>query len=61
MVPISTRTAAPSDLGARVDIYDQANIALLRKFGFQQWPHLPGVAGFDDRQVGHLYYGLRVP
>ena len=40
---------------------NQASIALLRKFGFEQWAHLPGVADFDGREVGHLYYGLRVP
>ena len=40
---------------------NQASIALLRKFGFEQWGHLPGVADFDGREVGHLYYGLRVP
>ena len=40
---------------------NHASIALLRKFGFEQWAHLPGVADFDGREVGHLYYGLRVP
>ncbi len=39
---------------------NQASIALLRKFGFEQWAHMPSVADFDGREVGHLYYGLRV-
>jgi len=33
---------------------------ILEKFGFEQWGHLPGVADFDGRECGHLYYGLRV-
>ena len=24
------------------------------------WGHMPGVAEFGGREVGHLYYGLRV-
>ena len=33
---------------------------ILEKFGFREWGHLPGVADFDGRECGHLYYGLRV-
>ena len=33
---------------------------ILKKFGFEQWGHLPGVAEFDGRECGHLYYGRRV-
>lgn len=36
------------------------SIGLLQKFGFEQWGHLPGVADFAGREVGHLYYGLRI-
>ena len=39
---------------------NQASIALLAKFGFEQWAHLPDIADFDGREVGHVYYGLRV-
>ena len=39
---------------------NQASIALLEKFGFELWAHLPNIADFDGREVGHLYYGLRV-
>jgi len=34
-----------------------ASIALMKKFGFTQWGHLPDVAEFDGRRVGHVYYG----
>lgn len=33
---------------------------ILENFGFEQWGHLPGVAEFDGRECGHLYYGRRV-
>lgn len=39
---------------------NQASIALLVKFGFQRWAHLPDIADFDGREVGHVFYGLRV-
>jgi len=37
-----------------------ASIALLEKFGFAQWGHMPGVADFNGNEVGHFYYGLRL-
>jgi phosphinothricin acetyltransferase len=37
-----------------------ASVRLLEKLGFEEWGHLPRVADFDGREVGHLYYGLRV-
>lgn len=37
------------------------SVALLEKFGFEQWGHMPNVADFDGTEVGHLYYGLRLP
>jgi len=37
-----------------------ASIRLLEGFGFEQWGRLPGVADFDGREVGQLYYGRRV-
>ena len=36
------------------------SVQLLRRFGFQQWACLPGVANVQSREVDHLYYGLRV-
>ena len=36
------------------------SVALLEGFGFHRWGHLPGVADFDGREVGHLYYGRRL-
>jgi L-amino acid N-acyltransferase YncA len=37
-----------------------ASVRLLERLGFEQWGRLPGVADFDGREVGQLYYGLRV-
>ncbi len=37
-----------------------ASISLLEKFGFEAWGFMPKVADFDGREVGHLYYGLRL-
>ena len=34
-----------------------ASVALLEKFGFEQWGRLPGVVDFDGVVCGHLYYG----
>jgi len=36
------------------------SVKLLEKFGFSQWGFLPGVANFDGKVCGHLYYGLSV-
>ncbi len=38
-----------------------ASVRLLEKLGFERWGHLPGVADFDGKEVGHLYYGRRLP
>ena len=37
-----------------------ASVRLLESFGFTRWGHLPGVARFGDRTLGHVYYGRRV-
>jgi phosphinothricin acetyltransferase len=34
------------------------SIALLEKFGFQRWGHLPEIAEIQGQPVGQLYYGL---
>ncbi|MFB9277120.1 GNAT family N-acetyltransferase [Cohnella cellulosilytica] len=41
--------------------HNEASLALLRKFGFEQWGLLPGVTTLDgvDRDV--VYMGLKVP
>jgi L-amino acid N-acyltransferase YncA len=39
---------------------NKPSVAMLEKFGFQKWGHLPDVADFDGTECGHLYYGLRV-
>ena len=38
-----------------------ASIALMKKFGFALWGHLPNVAEFDGQRVGHVYYGWQLP
>ncbi len=39
---------------------NDASVKLLERFGFERWGHMPAVANFDGREVGHLYYGLRL-
>jgi L-amino acid N-acyltransferase YncA len=34
-----------------------ASLTLLEGFGFSEWGHLPDVASFDGRRVGHRYWG----
>ncbi len=36
------------------------SIRLLENYGFKKWGHMPQVAEFDNLEVGHLYYGLRI-
>lgn len=39
---------------------NQVSIALLEKFGFEQWGHLPEIAEFPDRICGQFIYGRKV-
>jgi L-amino acid N-acyltransferase YncA len=39
---------------------NRASVRLLERFGFARWGHMPRVADFGGREVGHLYYGRRV-
>lgn len=39
---------------------NQGSIRFLEKFGFEKWGHMPRVAEFNDIEVGHFYYGLRI-
>ncbi len=36
------------------------SIALLEKYGFKQWGHLPDIAEFPDKVCGQYIYGRRV-
>ena len=36
------------------------SIGILKKFKFEKWGHLPGVADFEGDLCGHFYYGRRV-
>ena len=37
-----------------------ASIALLLKYGFEEWGRMPGIARIDKQEADHLYYGLRL-
>lgn len=39
---------------------NKASIALLKKFNFVKWAHLPGVAEIKGKLVGQLYYGKKL-
>ncbi len=39
---------------------NRASIALLEKYGFKQWGHLPDIAEFPDRICGQFIYGCKV-
>ena len=39
---------------------NDSSIKLLKKYGFEQWAHLPRVADYNGVEVGQVYYGLRV-
>ena len=36
------------------------SIGLLKKFGFESWGVMPGIALIDDQEADHLYYGLKL-
>lgn len=40
--------------------HNQASIALLEKFGFEEWGRMPGIVVFDGVEYDHLYYGLMI-
>lgn len=40
--------------------HNAASIALLRKFGFEEWGRMPGIVVFDNRHYDHLFYGLKL-
>ena len=37
-----------------------ASIGLLEKLKFSGWGNMPGIAKFEDQEVDHLYYGLKL-
>ncbi len=37
-----------------------ASIGLLKKFGFERWGAMPGIALINDQEADHLYYGLKL-
>lgn len=40
--------------------HNEASIALLKKFGFEEWGRMPGIVVFDDKEYDHLFYGLQI-
>lgn len=40
--------------------HNTASIRLLENFGFQRWGWMPKIAEFEEKQYGHLYYGLSI-
>ncbi|MDW7692868.1 GNAT family N-acetyltransferase [Flammeovirgaceae bacterium SG7u.111] len=39
---------------------NEKSIALLEKFGFEKWGHLPEICDFDGEICGQFYYGRKV-
>lgn len=39
---------------------NQPSVALLEKFGFERWGHLPGIIDFEGRRCGQYIYGRYV-
>ena len=39
---------------------NHVSIALLEKYGFKQWGHLPDIAEFSDRTCGQFIYGRKL-
>jgi len=39
---------------------NEKSTGLLKKFNFEEWGRLPGIAHFDDYITDHLYYGLKL-
>ena len=37
-----------------------ASIGLLKKYGFEEWGRMPGIAKIREQLADHLYYGLRL-
>jgi L-amino acid N-acyltransferase YncA len=37
-----------------------ASIGLLKKFGFEKWGAMPGIALIQGQEADHLYYGLKL-
>lgn len=36
------------------------SVAILKKYGFSQWGHLPNIAEFDDKICGQYIYGRKI-
>jgi phosphinothricin acetyltransferase len=37
-----------------------ASIGLLKRFGYERWGAMPGIALIDGQEADHLYYGLKL-
>lgn len=57
--------ARATDYGVKTFIaillaHNEASIALLQKYGFEEWGLMPRVADFNGVERDHLYYGLKL-
>ena len=39
---------------------NKASIHLMKKHGFEQWANMPRVADFGGKEMGQVYYGIRI-
>jgi L-amino acid N-acyltransferase YncA len=39
---------------------NQASVGLLKKMGFSCWGTMPGIAKIENKDIDHLYYGLKL-
>lgn len=49
-----------SNLIAILIEHNAASIYLLKKFGFELWGTMPGIAEFNNKRYDHLYYGKKL-
>jgi phosphinothricin acetyltransferase len=39
---------------------NNGSIALLKKYGFDEWGRMPGIIHFEEKICDHLYYGKKI-
>ncbi len=64
LVSHMTKLAPSLKVRTLIAIILETNVAsanLMERLGFSRWAELPSVARLDNQDVGHVYYGLRLP
>ena len=64
LVSHMTKLATSLKVRTLIAIILETNVAsasLMERLGFSRWAELPSVARLDNQDVGHVYYGLRLP